>query len=258
MVSIESVAPNQKLLIVLWPNLVPFEATSLKPSAKIKLRDIFSTTSRRYANLLWVETFSGWGFPWFSHMACLFSSNWATHSGGRRLSRRFEIRSLLADEFHHTKGPGARKILCSLKDNFVGQSKPLVQDILNHDKLYYHRNAKFPNKALYYHRNAKFLNKAPLKPIQAHSIQLRHQIDLTDLGKQGSVSSKGAKYRYVLSVLDVFSTFVWLRPLEKKTSRSVANELRNIYLEHGPPLVIQSDQGSEFKDSVKRLPQNER
>ena len=36
-------------------------------------------------------------------------------------------------------------------------------------------------------------------------------------------------------------------------SKVISDELENIYLEHGPPRVIQSDQGGEFKGAMKRL-----
>ena len=106
---------------------------------------------------------------------------------------------------------------------------------------------------LHYRRNARFLNKAILKPIRARDVQVRHQVDLMDLGKRGSVEFKGIVYRYVLSVMDVFSRFIWLRPLASKTSKAAAAELKAIYMENGPPIVLQSDQGSEFKVAVKGL-----
>ena len=159
---------------------------------------------------------------------------------GHRMLRSSEINRLVANEFHRTKGSGARKIVCSLKDNFVGLSKHCVQDILNRDKLHYRRNARF-------------LNKAILKPIRARDVQVGHQVDLMDIGKGGSVKFQGIIYRYVLSVMDVFSRFIWLRPLQSKNSKEIAAELKSIYMENGSPLVLQSDQGSEFKGAVKRL-----
>ena len=57
-------------------------------------------------------------------------------------------------------------------------------------------------------------------------MQVRHQVDLMDLGKRGSVGFKGIVYRYVLSIMDVFSRFIWLRPLARKTSKAVAAELK--------------------------------
>ena len=67
------------------------------------------------------------------------------------------------------------------------------------------------------------------------------------------MTANGISYHYVLSVMDVFSRFVWLRALSDKCSKAIANELKSIYLEHGPPLVIQTDQAREFKGAVKKL-----
>ena len=74
-----------------------------------------------------------------------------------------------------------------------------------------------------------------------------------DLGKRGRVKYQGIVYRYVLSVMDVFSRFIWLRPLKSKHSKEIASELKSIYMAFGPPLFLQSDQGSEYKGDVKRL-----
>ena len=129
---------------------------------------------------------------------------------------------------------------CSLREKYVGLSRVTVQNILNCDKNHFRRNAKF-------------LNKAMVKPIRARDVQVRHQIDLMDMGKNGIVRINGKSYRYVLSVMDVFSRFVWLRALATKCSKEIAKELETIYMEHGPPHVIQSDQGGEFKGSVKKF-----
>lgn len=60
-------------------------------------------------------------------------------------------------------------------------------------------------------------------------------------------------YRYILTVLDVFSRYTWLRPLKGKHSSEIAKHLDDIYSEHGPPQVLQHDQGREFKGAVQRL-----
>ena len=122
--------------------------------------------------------------------------------------RSSEVNRVVADEFQRTEGSGARKIVCSLKENFVGLSKNRVQDILDRDKLHYRRNAIF-------------LNKAILKPMRARDVQVRHQVDLMDFGKRGRVEFKRTVYRYALSVMDVFSRFIWLRPLLSKTSKAL-------------------------------------
>ncbi|XP_049926648.1 uncharacterized protein LOC126406426 [Epinephelus moara] len=60
-------------------------------------------------------------------------------------------------------------------------------------------------------------------------------------------------YRYILTVIDVFSRYVWLRPLKGKHSAEISRHLEDIYNEHGPPKVLQHDQGKEFKGAVKKL-----
>ena len=63
----------------------------------------------------------------------------------------------------------------------------------------------------------------------------------------------GITYKYIMSVIDIFSRFVFLRPLQSKESAEIAENLRNIYNEHGPPEILPSDQGTEFKGVVKTL-----
>ena len=54
---------------------------------------------------------------------------------------------------------------------------------------------------------------------------------------------KGETYNYILTVQDIFSRYVWLHPLTRKTNEAVARELYNIYAEFGPRRVVQSDNG---------------
>ena len=60
-------------------------------------------------------------------------------------------------------------------------------------------------------------------------------------------------YKYIMSVIDIFSRFVLLSLLRSKESAEVAENLQCIYNEHGPPEILQSDQGTEFKGIVKTL-----
>lgn len=78
------------------------------------------------------------------------------------------------------------------------------------------------------------------------------QVDLVDLSNQ-RVEYRGKVFRYVLSMMDVFSRFHWLYPLQRKFSREVASQLFKIFSEHGPPDRLQSDNGGEFKKDVKRV-----
>ena len=69
------------------------------------------------------------------------------------------------------------------------------------------------NEFKYRVHNAKFTNKATPKPVTAKHVQSQHQIDLIDLSKD-PIKHNGKVYKYVLSVIDIFSRFLWLVPLE--------------------------------------------
>lgn len=55
----------------------------------------------------------------------------------------------------------------------------------------------------------------------------------------------GLLYRYVLTVIDVFSSFLWFRPLESKSKRVIASELEYIYMEHRSPGIIHDQESLE-------------
>ena len=100
--------------------------------------------------------------------------------------------------------------------------------------------------------NANFLNKPKLRPVIVKDVQKQHQIDLVNLSNM-RITLNGKTYRYILSLMDVFSRYHWLRPLETKHPSRIAYYLKKIYNENGPPSILQSDRGSEFKKEVKQL-----
>ena len=83
------------------------------------------------------------------------------------------------------------------------------------------------------------------------------QLDLVDMKSQ-KVEYKGKNYKYVLSLLDVFSRFRWLSPLPSKHSKEVKKELEKIFDQHGIPQTIQSDRGKEFYGAVKSFCEREK
>lgn len=77
---------------------------------------------------------------------------------------------------------------------------------------------KYTESKIKYHiHNVKFTNKATPRLVTAKSVQAQHQVDLMDLSKD-AVEHDGRAYRYVLSIMDVFSRYSWLHQPEKKAS----------------------------------------
>ena len=73
------------------------------------------------------------------------------------------------------------------------------------------------------------------------------QIDLFDMISYANVNKWN---RYVLMVIDCFSKYAWAVAITEKTGANVANSLQNIFFSEGPPHILQSDNGSEFKNPV--------
>ena len=74
--------------------------------------------------------------------------------------------------------------------------------------------------------------------------------------RKQAVSCSGQRYQYILTIQDVFSRYLWLRPLTYKTSKVVSKALGDLYIEVGPPKVLQFDREGEFKKWVKKLCKN--
>ena len=54
--------------------------------------------------------------------------------------------------------------------------------------------------------------------------------------------------KFILNYQDHFSKFCVLRPLKRKTATAVAEVLIEIFTLLGPPVILQSDNGREFKN----------
>ena len=86
----------------------------------------------------------------------------------------------------------------------------------------------------------QFKDKPPLEPIQADCPMAINQVDIVDLSAFPST--------YKDLVIDIFSQFLWLATLPSKDSATVAEALYTIYLQQGPPKVLQCDQGVSLKE----------
>ena len=78
------------------------------------------------------------------------------------------------------------------------------------------------------------------------------QLDLVDMRSQ-VVEYNGKSYRYILSLIDIFSRFHWLVPLQRKFASHVAFHLNRTFTEHEPPDRLQTDNGVEFKKHVIKV-----
>jgi hypothetical protein len=97
--------------------------------------------------------------------------------------------------------------------------------------------------------NKKISTARPeLHPIPVQSPWYHLGIDF--IGPYHLASSKGNKY--VLTVCDYFTKFVWVRALPSKEAKTVVQSLKELFLLFGIPNVITTDQGTEFKNSFNK------
>lgn len=99
-------------------------------------------------------------------------------------------------------------------------------------------------------RNTSIKEKTDLTPVVANGPLEHIQIDLVDFL---SFAEHNDGYSYVLTMIDVFSRYVWAIPLKNKEGGTIHNELVNVFTSFGPPNKLQADNGSEFiTDILKR------
>ena len=145
----------------------------------------------------------------------------------------------IEDAVKETKGAGSRKLQHHIREHCSGISEQRIKQHLESSREYSLLQTRFTNRPV-------------LKPVSARDVQVRHQIDLIDMHPR-EVCHNGATFRYILTVMDVFSRFLWAQPLTTKRSAEIARNLKNIYDIHGPPRIIQHGQGKEFDGAVVQL-----
>lgn len=99
------------------------------------------------------------------------------------------------------------------------------------------------------HRMAR--KKYPTRKYIVHDIDEQWQADLADVSL---IAKQNKGYRFLLTVIDIFSRYAWARPLKTKSGKEVAAAFKDIFDEGRIPKRVQTDQGKEFENrDVARL-----
>lgn len=148
-----------------------------------------------------------------------------------------EILTTIRAEYNDIRkslGVGPDKLYEVIRDNYGNVSRSAVREFLSDNPLY---------------QVTRDYRKVVNKPVLAKRPNERWMIDLVDLN-QFTDSNNG--YRYILTCVDVFTRYLWCRPLREKEAATVRAALESISDEAGgaTPSVLQSDQGREFRGEV--------
>ena len=139
----------------------------------------------------------------------------ADEENSKLLLQESEIDKIVSFFYHTYKGKRARKIQPRVKRFYTRTSIKQTQKWLNSNENHFKIN---PISS----------NKPPLSPVVSKTVQGCNQIDLVDM-RSMSVTKNGVEFNYILSLLDVFSRFLELRPLSSKDSNEVLMHLRGIF-----------------------------
>ena len=102
-----------------------------------------------------------------------------------------------------------------------------------------------------------FMKKQPNKQIKGYQnynsylvpyARAEFQIDIMDMNK----FKQGGEERYALIVLDAFSRYAYIHPMENKNSEDVLKALKEAFKVMGEPIEIFSDEDTAFLSVVKK------
>ena len=84
------------------------------------------------------------------------------------------------------------------------------------------------------------------RPYRTNKIDAQWQADLVEMIPYANVNEG---YRYLLTVIDLFSRYTWAVPSKSKNSNDITQAFNTILLQgHRKPKVLQTDNGKEFEN----------
>ena len=105
-------------------------------------------------------------------------------------------------------------------------------------------------------RLADELHKPVRKHYQRRSVFAKQVDDIwtADLVDMSPYSRANSGYKYLLTVIDVFSKYGWIVPLKTKTGKEVAMAFQELFTNNAPPIRLWTDKGTElYNQYVKRV-----
>ena len=81
------------------------------------------------------------------------------------------------------------------------------------------------------------------RPYKTAGIDQQWQADLVEMIPYEAVNEG---YRYLLTVIDLFSRYAWAKPIKDKTGKEVKRAFQEIFATGRKPQRLQTDEGLEF------------
>ena len=138
-----------------------------------------------------------------------------------------------------------------LKKNYISPGHPIafsgITNIYNFykGKISYEKIKEILSGIENYTLHKEF-KRGQRNPSYSHFKRNQWQMDLIDIQE---LSHANDNVRYLLSVIDTFTRFAWVRLLKDKRGETVLEALKSIILVAGKPKSITCDRGTEFQNT---------
>ena len=149
------------------------------------------------------------------------------------MSKKKRHQQILSSAYYNPARQGSYGGVKRLQ-NATKKKKSIVKDWLSHQDAYtLHRPVRY---------------KFPRRKIIVGGIDHQWQADLIDVQ---SIKKENDQFRYLLTVIDIFSKYAFVVPIKNKTGPVVKAAFESILSKSKrKPMKLQFDKGSEFKNST--------
>jgi transposase InsO family protein len=158
---------------------------------------------------------------------------------------------------HYMVIPKMSEIEDILRIHHVNTGHRSFKELYNKTKVKYHYISRdmcqeYKKRCVHCNRTSSIRDhgKPPIHPIDGKDTFHHMQLDLIDF--RTSPAGPENQYKFVAHLIDHFSTFHITEAIEDKNATTILHFLRKVFSFLGFPLVLHTDNGSEFENSVVR------
>lgn len=94
------------------------------------------------------------------------------------------------------------------------------------------------------HKSAR--RNYPRRHVDIRGLDETWQADLVDMS---AYASKNNNYKYLLTIIDIFSKFAWAVPMKSKTGKDTTDAMKSVLIQGRVPSKLHVDNGGEFYNS---------
>ena len=160
----------------------------------------------------------------------------ARKSNGLYMATKSEAPVILRNSHAETGHGGEKVTLAKIKSLYHNIPMPVVKEFILRCETCCEKKKK-----------AETGPGMVFKPIVVKDFNDRAQIDLVNYQ-----TCPDGEYQYVLHYVECLTKYHIIRPLKSKCAKEVGDELLNIFLDFGAPIVLQSENGREFTAEIIR------